>query len=158
MQAKAIIGWREWVRLPQFGVHHIKAKVDSGARSAALHAFSVEPYTERGVLRVRFKLHPLKKRPELIKECDAEVVDRRVVSDSGGHRERRFVIVSEIVLGQFCWPAEITLTDRENMMFRMLLGRTTLEQHFLIDPMSSYLVGEHPRRRPGPRPNEETPQ
>jgi hypothetical protein len=140
----ALLGWREWVSLPALGIRHIKAKVDTGARTSALHAFSSEIYYERGVKMVRFRLHPWQKRTDIEQSCFAEVIDERVVSDSGGHRERRLVITTEVCIDKRCWPIEMTLTKRDNMQFRMLLGRTAIRGHFGVDPSASYLVGEKP--------------
>lgn len=139
-----VIGWREWVALPALGIDHIKAKIDTGARTSALHAFAVEGYRRRGALRVRFGVHPLQKRSVPVVTCDAEVIDRRWVRDSGGHRERRYVIAAEAQLAGVAWDIELTLTDRETMLFRMLLGRTALESRFVVDPARSYLHGAHP--------------
>jgi len=139
-----IVGWREWLALPQFGIAHIKAKIDTGARTSALHAFALEPYRRRGVQRVRFGVHPLQRRDDLVAQCDAEVIDRRWVSDSGGHREQRYVIASEAQLGGVAWTIELTLTDRENMLFRMLLGRTALARRFVVDSARSYVQGHRP--------------
>lgn len=139
-----LLGWREWVSLPALGITHIKAKVDTGARTSALHAFANEIYYERGVKMVRFKLHPWQKRTDIEQSCAAEVSDERVVSDSGGHRERRLVIVTKVCLDEHCWPIEMTLTNRDNMQFRMLLGRTAIRGLYAVDPSASYLVGAKP--------------
>lgn len=139
-----IIGWREWVALPELGIAHIKAKIDTGARTSALHAFSLEPYHERGSLWVRFGVHPLQKQTTWAVHCEAEVIDRRWVRDSGGHQELRYVIRSQVQLGVVSWPIELTLTGRENMLFRMLLGRTALQQRFLVHPSRSFLLGTPP--------------
>ncbi len=138
------LGWREWLSLPELGVENIKAKVDTGARTSALHAFSQKTYHERGVLMVRFRIHPLQRRIDVIKECIAEVIDQRTVSDSGGHREKRLVIVTKVQLGDQAWPVEMTLTRRDSMRFRMLLGRTALSGRYLVDAERSYLVGHLP--------------
>jgi hypothetical protein len=138
------VGWREWLALPDLGILHIKAKIDTGARTSALHAFYVHPYRRKGVLRVRFMVHPLQKRKDIVISCDAEVIDRRWVSDSGGHRERRYCIGTRVELGGFTWPIEMTLTDRDTMLFRLLLGRTALARRFVIDPARSYLCGAPP--------------
>jgi len=147
-----VLGWREWVSLPGLGIDRIKAKIDTGARTSCLHAFEVEAFTERGRQRVRFKIHPLQRNAGTIVACCADVVARRVVSDSGGHREQRWVIASDIRIGPYTWPSELTLTSRENMMFRMLLGRTALQHRAMVDPSRSYQVGKPPPRGKGHRP------
>lgn len=140
----ALLGWREWVSLPTLGIEHIKAKVDTGARTSALHACSCEVYYERGAKRVRFKLHPWQKRTDIENICSAEVIDERVVSDSGGHREKRLVIATEVCLDSQCWTIETTLTNRDNMQFRMLLGRTAIRGRYGVNPAASFLVGAKP--------------
>ncbi len=141
------LGWREWVALPGLNILHIKAKVDTGARTSALHAFFVEPYTEGGVPMVRFGVHPVQKRNDIALICHAPVKDRRFVSDSGGHREKRYVIETSLSLGPYRWPVEVTLTNRDSMKFRLLVGRTSLQDRFVVYPADSYLLG----RRPDPR-------
>jgi len=142
-----LLGWREWLSLPDLGVPWIKAKVDTGARTSALHAFSLVTFRERGVLMVRFRLHPLQSRSDIVSECVAPVSDRRWVSDSGGHREKRLVIESRVLLGRHEWPVEMTLTGRDTMRFRMLLGRHAIRSRFVVDPGSSYLQGRQPDGR-----------
>jgi hypothetical protein len=141
------LGWREWVGLPELGIRQIKAKVDTGARTSALHAFQIEEFTERGQLRVRFRIHPIQRDDETVVECEADVVDQRIVSDSGGHREKRYVIRTDVVIGPHTWVAELTLTARDDMLFRMLLGRTAMTRRARVDPSRSYLVGKKPVKK-----------
>ncbi|PLX50333.1 MAG: ATP-dependent zinc protease [Desulfobulbaceae bacterium] len=136
-----MLGWREWLCLPELDIPAIKAKIDTGARTSALHAFHVEAYKEHGRHLVRFGIHPLQKRKDIELFRIAEVADYRRVSDSGGHREMRYVIKTPVLLAGSTWDIEITLTDRESMQFRMLLGRTAMAGHFTIDPQASYLTG-----------------
>ncbi|MDY6980013.1 MAG: ATP-dependent zinc protease [Pseudomonadota bacterium] len=139
-----VIGWREWIRLPELGIEHIKAKVDTGARTSALHTFDLEPYDDNGVRMVRFKVHPVqhKLKPEV--ECRCPVLDERQVTDSGGHQEQRIVISTLACMGDYCWEIEMTLTNRDSMRFRMLLGRTAMAGRFLVNPRVSYRIGHRP--------------
>jgi hypothetical protein len=135
-----LIGWREYVVLPKLGLRAIKAKVDTGARTSSLHAFAIEPFHEDGILKVRFHVHPLRKRDDIIVKCEAVVADYRYVSDSGGHREKRYVIKTPIAIGSHMVSVEVTLANRETMSYRMLLGRSAMKS-MKIDPSQSYLQG-----------------
>ncbi len=136
------LGWREWLGLPDLGIARIKAKVDTGARTSTLHAFAVEPFHEDGRKQVRFRMHPLQKNTDKIVVCTADVVDQRLVSDSGGHREKRWVISTPLQVGDQCWDAEVTLTSRDNMLFRMLLGRTAIGGRAIVNPELSFVQGK----------------
>jgi hypothetical protein len=145
--SKDTLGWREWVSLPDLNIPDIKAKVDTGARTSALHAFYVEPFERDGVGWVRFKMHPLQRNEEEVVECEAPVKDQRMVRDSGGHAEMRYVIETTILIGSNPLQAELTLTDRESMKFRMLLGRTALRSNYLVDSGRSYLSRPRTKRK-----------
>lgn len=138
------IGWREWISFPSLGINAIKAKVDTGARTSALHAFRVSPFERDGRLHVAFSIHPNQRDQTTVLECEAPVVDRRSVRDSGGHEEMRYVIETEIHVGPHQLTAEVTLTDRDSMRFRCLLGRTALKRNFAVDSGRSYLLGKPP--------------
>jgi len=142
MAPRPVVGWREWVALPRLGIKAVKVKVDTGARTSALHAFNVKPFKKDGRDWVRFEIHPLQRNDAVIKVCEAEAVDYRWVTNSGGGREKRFVIVTQLRLGSESWPIEMTLTDRDQMGFRMLLGRTALERRLTVDPARSYCFGK----------------
>lgn len=140
-----LLGWREWISLPQLGIEWVKCKVDTGARTSALHAHFVERVHDRGRDRVRFGIHPFQRDSVTSVSCIADVLDERIVSDSGGHRERRFVINTRAVLHGIGFDLELTLTNRDSMQFRMLLGRSALAGRFLVEPARSYLTGRPPR-------------
>lgn len=143
-RARPQIGWREWLALPDLGVEAIKAKVDTGARTSVLHAWDVEIVERRGVTRVRFVLHPVQRSTRETVSCVADLHEMRTVRNSGGGSEQRPVIVTTASLGEQLWPIEVTLTRRDAMGFRMLLGRSAVRRRFVVDPGRSYLAG---RRR-----------
>ena len=150
--ANIIVGWREWASLPDLGVQRIKVKVDTGARTSALHAYQVEPFTKDGQPYVRFAIHPLQRKLEEVVYCEARVLDQRHVSNSGGHTELRYVIETTLQFGPYQHRIEITLTNRDSMKFRMLLGRSALAGHYLVSCDHSYLVGQAPPRRKSTKP------
>ncbi len=146
-KSKVVVGWREWLSLPGIGIPAIKAKVDTGARTSSLHTYYTERFRKDRKGYIRFGVHPLQRRRDLTLTCTAELLDQRLVSDSGGHRELRWVIETPVRLGELEWSLELTLTDRDSMLFRMLLGRTAMAGRIFVDPESSYLVGRRPSLR-----------
>ena len=136
-----VIGWREWVTLPVLGVARIKAKVDSGARSSSLHAFDVQEFSRDGKTWVRFLLHPHQRSSEETIECESEVLEKRMVKSSSGKATLRPVILTTVALlgGEF--QVELTLANRDEMGFRMLLGREATRRRFLVDTGASYYGG-----------------
>lgn len=136
------VGWREWVSLPELGIEAIKAKVDTGALSSALHAYDVRTVERDGKVSVRFKVHPYQRETRTVVESSAPLREMRWVRSSSGHRTLRPVIVTPMVLMGRRFEIELTLTNRDAMGFRMLLGRRALRKRFLVDPGKSYLSGK----------------
>lgn len=136
------IGWREWVSLPDLGIQRIKAKVDTGARTSALHAFALHTFKEGNKDKIRFDIHPLQNDATVSATCVADIIDKRWVTDSGGHSEERFVIMTTMILGNRKVPIEVTLTERDTMLFRMLLGRSAIRRRFIVNPARSFLRGK----------------
>lgn len=134
-----ILGWEEWVALPELGLPAIKAKVDTGARTSALHAYYVQPFGSARSRKIRFGIHPVPRRDDIAVECTARLIDRREVRSSNGEREQRYVIETPIQIGDHEWPIEVTLTNRNTMTYRMLLGRQAIADGVLVDPSSSFL-------------------
>ena len=139
MNAPLSLGWEEWVSLPDLSLPAIKAKVDTGARTSALHAVAIEPFGSEKNPQVRFIMHPDPADPSVEVVCSAKVIDRRNVTSSNGEAEMRYVIQTNIVIAGQKWPINITLTNRENMGYRMLLGRSTLTKGMSVVPSSSFL-------------------
>jgi hypothetical protein len=135
-----IIGWREWVALPDLGLPAIKAKVDTGAKTSALHAFHIKRVKQNGRDWIHFLIRPLQYDLNLVQNCKALLLDQRVVTDSGGHQESRYVIETQLHMGIHEYPIEITLTARDDMRFRMLLGRQGIRPPFLVNASASFLL------------------
>jgi ribosomal protein S6--L-glutamate ligase len=133
-----VLGWEEWVGLPDLDLPAIKAKVDTGARTSALHAFFVEPFGSEARRMVRFGVHPIPGRNDVKVICTAEVVDHREVTSSNGEKELRYVIRTSLKLGERTWPIELTLANRETMSYRMLIGRQAIQDDMLVDPATSF--------------------
>ena len=149
-----IIGWREWVAIPDLGIPRIKAKVDSGARSSSLHASDIEEFEKDGIWYVRFKVHPKQKKPDFSCPAEARVIDIRDVKSSSGKSSTRTVISTDLhILGQIV-AVELTLADRSEMGFRMLLGREAFRGRFIVDAGNSFYGGK-PKRKSGAKRNPE---
>ena len=144
---KPVIGWREWVALPQLGIPSIKPKIDTGARSSSLHAVDVEEFSRGDKIFVRFRVHPNQRNSKGTVTAEAQVLEYRNVKSSSGQKSLRPVIVTEIeILGQR-WPIELTLADRDEMGFRMLLGREAIRGRFLVDAGSSFYGGKPMKKK-----------
>lgn len=141
-----IVGWREWVQLPDVGILGVKAKVDTGARTSCLHAFDVAITRRRGQDHVSFSVHPLQDDTGEALRMELPLLEHRWVKSSNGKRELRPVVETVLKVGEACWPIQITLTSRDMMGFRMLLGREALRRRLVVDPGRSFLV-PHPMRK-----------
>ena len=142
----ATIGWREWATLPQLDIHRIKAKIDTGARTSALHAFDLNYVEAPEGTMVRFNIHPLQRDTSLTVAAIAPLLEMRHIRNSGGQLQERPVIKTQISLGEQPWTIELTLTNRDVMGFRMLLGREAVRRRFLVDPGGSYLMSQFSRK------------
>jgi hypothetical protein len=142
MGNKPIIGWREWATFPGLGVEKVNAKIDTGARTSAIHAFRIKEKVVDGIPHVTFSLHPIQRRkiPEIF--CSVPIADKRVITSSNGQKQNRIVIKTPMTLGGRTWPIELTLTDRDEMTFRLLIGREALRNRFLIDASGSHRLGQ----------------
>lgn len=146
--AKVAVGWREWIALPELGIAAIKPKIDTGARSSSLHAFNMETFDRGGAVWVRFDIHPLQRDVAVSVRAEARVIEYRHVRSSSGHQTLRPVIRTAMSLGGRRWNVELTLAARDEMGFRMLLGREAVRGRFVVDPGRSYLLGKSPTRKP----------
>jgi hypothetical protein len=141
------VGWREWVGLPDLGVEAIKAKIDTGARTSALHVTNVMRFERDGHPWVRFAVHPIQRSEHPVFVAESALVEHRPVRSSSGHTEHRLVIATTLAIGTTAWPIELTLTRRDAMGFRMLIGRQATRRRALIDPGRSYVTRPRPGRR-----------
>lgn len=141
-QDKSVVGSEEWCALPLLGIPAIKARVDSGARTSAIHAFNIKSFKRGVVPWVSFEVHPLQKNRRTIVRCEAEVLDKRMVKSSSGIAEKRYVIQTTLQHDNKRWDIEVTLTNRDSMGYRMLLGREAMIGRILVDPAASFLGGE----------------
>jgi ribosomal protein S6--L-glutamate ligase len=139
---KVIFGSEEWFSFPDLGIPTIKARVDSGAKTSALHAINISPFKKNDENWVRFDINPIQKNTKTVIHCEAPLVDKRIVKSSSGFREQRYVIQTTLDIGESQWPIEMTLTNRDSMGFRMLLGREAMSGRVLVDPEQIYLLGQ----------------
>lgn len=141
-QNKLILGSEEWCSFPELGIPTIKARVDSGAKTSALHAINIAPFIKNDANWVKFDINPIQNNIKTVIHCEAPMVDKRIVKSSSGFREHRYVILTQISIGDTKWPIEMTLTNRDSMGFRMLLGREAMSGRILVDPAQKYLLGQ----------------
>jgi len=147
MSDLSIIGWREWVALPELDISRVKAKVDTGARSSSLHAYDIEVFSRGKRDFVRFVVHPIQRETKTTIHCVAELHEHRHVRSSSGHQEYRPIIRTLVDLGGERWPIDLTLTPRDAMGFRMLLGREAIRRRYLVDSGRSYVFRDLVPRR-----------
>lgn len=143
---KVTIGWREWASFPDLGIRGMKAKIDTGARTSAMHAWNIRLYEHEGKDWVEFEVHPMQRNNTERLICNAPVSGCRKIRSSSGHHEMRYVIKTSVEIGERRHDIEITLTNRDEMGFRLLLGRTALRGDYIIDPGRSYLTGKEYKR------------
>ncbi|MFW5489325.1 MAG: ATP-dependent zinc protease [Desulfovibrio sp.] len=138
---KMLIGWREWASLPDLNIPAVKVKIDTGARTSAIHAFDIDPFEKNGQRFVRFAIHPLQGRDDISVLCEARLLESRRVKNSGGVSHKRYVISTRMSMGGRTWPIELTLANRDQMKFRMLIGRSSMNGNLIVDPQLSYQAG-----------------
>lgn len=142
LQNKVILGSEEWCAFPELGIPTIKARVDSGAKTSAMHALNIAPFIKNDANWVKFDINPIQNNIKTVIHCEAPLVDKRIVKSSSGFREHRYVIQTSLKIGDTKWPIEMTLTNRDSMGFRMLLGREAMSGRVLVDPEQKYLLGQ----------------
>jgi ribosomal protein S6--L-glutamate ligase len=133
-----VLGWQEWLALPELGLLALKAKIDTGAKTSALHTHAIEPFGPSTRPMVRFTVRPDPECADIEIPVAAPIIDRRAVTSSSGEREQRFVILTRMQMGAHAWPIEVTLTNREKMTHRMLLGRQAIRPNVLVDPDATF--------------------
>ena len=143
---RRVLGWREWVSLPCLGIATIKAKLDTGAKTSALHAWDLSHHTVDGRPWLRFRVSSKQRNKDTSVECEAPISDERWVTNSSGMGERRYIITTDLKIGPSSWPIELSLTDRGGMEFPMIIGREAMRERLLVDPMASYLAGRRRKR------------
>ncbi len=136
------IGWQEWCSISKLHLPAIKAKIDTGAKTSAIHAVDIKPFTREGVAHVHFSVYPLQHNTEIKKECSAVVIDQRMIMSSNGSQEERYIIKTNITLGDQTWEIELSLSDRDPLRFRLLLGREALQDRVLISPNKLCCLGK----------------
>jgi hypothetical protein len=136
-----LVGWREWCQLPQLNIRGIKAKIDTGARTSALHAFNIRLHNKKGRQLVQFSVYPLQGDRSIIVNCEAPLVDTRYITSSNGHKEYRYIILTNLTIGSRTRVIELSLSNRDPLKFRMLLGREALKNIALIDANRSFCQG-----------------
>lgn len=149
MENKVIVGSEEWCVFPSLGIHAVKARVDSGAKTSSLHAYNIQPFKRDGETWVRFIVHPLQGDIKTEVSCESRVIDRRMVKSSSGTAEKRYVISVPLQMGNESWDVELTLTNRDSMGYRMLLGREAMLGRILVDPSTSFCLGSLTRTEVG---------
>ena len=144
--SKMLIGWQEWCALPEFDISYIKAKIDTGAKTSSLHAFNIKEFRKNNQKYVSFEIHPIQDDSNIVIKAKAKVIDQRHVMSSNGHKELRYVIKTDLILGSAIIPIELTLSNRDPLRFRMLLGRDALSVSSVIDPAKKNCLGKKSRR------------
>lgn len=142
-----IMGWREWISLPDLELPRLKAKIDTGARSSSLHAMNIHTFKEKDEVFVRFDVNPVQKSDKKMVTCEAKVHDVRLIRSSSGESQERFVILTNVRWKKEVWPVELTLADRSEMGFRMLVGREAVRGRMLVHPGKSYFGGRPKRKK-----------
>lgn len=140
---KLVAGWREWAQLPDLHVEKIKVKLDTGAKTSALHAFKLKPFIKDGEDWIQFDVHPIQDNETITKTCCCPIVDYRWITSSSGHRQKRYIIQTTVCIGEYLSLIEISLAKRDEMGFRMLIGRNALKRKILVDSSHSFILSRH---------------